>query len=330
MEPKTRQRLELFAGNVSAMRGEFVMRGTLLRRLSALLYAAEDKAVDPAAIHECFNLIKQSAGPFSSFRGDSALTIATLLSLRDQPSVLLDGAIRIYHELKQAKFRASSFLAIAAYQIAANAQPERYSAIVQRSRAFYEGMKQYHRFLTGQDDYIFSAMLGLSDIEVEAGVTKMERLFQRLRPEFHTGIGVQALVQVLALGKSADDAEARLFALRDALRQRHLKMEREYSLSSLGILSLLPMGSETIANELDETAQSLRAHKGFGSFSVTKQELLLLASGLVAMGFIDKASQGVVETSLFTSITNIIIAQQTAIAAAAGASSAAAASSSSS
>lgn len=54
-------------------------------------------------------------------------------------------------------------------------------------------MKNDHRFLTGQDDYIFSAMLGLSDIDVTQGVARMERFFQTLRPEFHTGGGVQAL-----------------------------------------------------------------------------------------------------------------------------------------
>lgn len=332
MEPKALQRLELFAQNAQTVKKEFKWQDAMLKRLAALLYAAEDRVIDLSAMRECHKLIKKSIGLFSSFRGNSAMTVATLLSLRDDPDGLLKNALKVYDMMKQARFRASDYLVVAACQIAAGAAEDKYVETVERARAFYDGMKSDHWFLTGQDDYIFSAMLGLSDVDVSAGVERMERLFQSLRPEFHTGIGVQALTQVLVLGGDGADLETRVLALRDALRSRRMKqLCQAYTLSSLGVLALLPLDTDEIVRQLEENSELLRSKKGFGPWSfVAKQELLLLSAGLVALNSVDQMKRGILDTVLSTSITNIIIAQQAAIAAAAAASASAAASSSSS
>lgn len=331
MEPKALQRLELFAQNAQAVKKEFKWRDAMLKRLAALLYAAQDRVIDLSAMRECHELIKKSTGWFSSFRGNSAMTVATLLSLRDDPGALLKSALKVYDMMKQARFRASDYLVVAACQIAAGAAKDKYAETVERAGAFYDGMKSGHWFLTGQDDYIFSAMLGLSDIDVSAGVERMERLFQSLRPEFHTGIGVQALTQVLVLGGGAD-IERRVLALRDALRSRRMKqLCQAYTLSSLGVLALLPLDTDEVVRQLEKTTELLRRQEGFGPWSfVAKQELLLLSAGLVALNSVDQMKRGVLDTVLSTSITNIIIAQQAALAAASAASASAAASSSSS
>jgi hypothetical protein len=322
MDPKTMQRIELFTQNAQAIRKEFIWQGALLKRLAALLYTAQNEQINPAAIRECYTLIKKSTGVFSSFRGNSAMTLATLLSLRDDPPTLLNSTLEVYTAMKEVRFWVSDYLVISAYQIAANAPRERYAETIDRARAFYDGMKQDHRFLTGQDDYIFSAMLGLSDIEVEVGVARMERLFQSLRPAFYSGRGVQALTQVLVLGSNEDGVD-RVLALRDALRAEGLKLDKEYTLSSLGVLALLPQSTDAIVRQLADTAGLLRSKKGFGVWSIAKQELLLLSAGLVAFDSLDKIKLGVLETTLSTSVINIIIAQQTALIAAASASAAA-------
>lgn len=331
MESQALQRLELFVENAQAVKKEFVWQNAMLKRLAALLYAAEDKMINLPAIRECHELIKENTGLFSSFRGNSAITVATLLSLRDNPARLLDRTLEIYEAMKQERFRASDYLVIAAYQIAANAA-DSYAEKIARARAFYDGMKSDHRFLTGQDDYIFSAMLGLSDIDVTAGVERMEQLFQSLRGELHSSTGVQALAQVLVLGgDSAGDSEGRVLALLTALRNEGLKPDRSYALSSLGVLALLPLDTDVIVKQVAETSELLRSKKGFGFWSsVTKQELLLLSASLVALNSVDQIKRGVWDTALSTSIVNIVIAQQAALAAAAAASASAAAAASSS
>ncbi len=302
----------------------------MLKRLAALLYANEGKAVDCDAIHQCHHLLKENTGVFSSFRGNSALTIATLLSLSKDRSSRLSDTLTVYGLLKDVGLWASDYLVIAAYQIAAGAEPANYTHIAERTKEFYKGMKSNHWFYTGQDDYIFSAMLGLSDLEVGDGVARMENLYAVLKPGFiFTGNSVQTLTQVLLLGGDTSEVTQRVLSLKNDFRNVGLKMDREYTLPSLGVLALLPNSVDTIVSEVSSAHDFLREQKGLGAFSVTKQELLLYCAALVATKNAEDIKSGVLTATLSTSITNIIIAQQAAMAAAAASSSAAVASSSS-
>ncbi|MNI24919.1 hypothetical protein D3C73_785530 [compost metagenome] len=328
MKAHYEDRLELFARNAQSVKSAFAWKNGLVNRLAALLYTVENKAVDIDSIRESHDLIKSTTGPFSIFRGNLSVCIAALLSLSGDPKIQLTNTLAVYEQLKELKFRASDYLAVAAYQIAAHQAPEEYSRTADRARHFYDSMKAYHRFLTGQDDYIFAAMLALSDLEPERGAARMEQLYTELKPEFLSGNSVQALTQVLTLGQDTPEAAARVLALREVFRSHNIRLDKEYTLPSLGVLSLLPVDHETLVQEISDTYESLRTKKGFGSWSVTKQELLLLAASLVAYRQIEEASSGILTAALSTSLTNIIIAQQTAIAVAAASSAAAASSSS--
>lgn len=325
MKEQYSARLELFAHNAQRIKKEFVWQNAMVNRLAALLYTAENKVADGGAIRESFELIKKNTGLFSSFRGTSAISIAALLSLSTDRQTQLAHTLAVYDMMKNTKFRASDYLVVAAYQIAANAAPDQFMHTVERAKAFYDGMKAHHRFLTGQDDYIYAAMLALSDIEIHSGVESMEKLYVALKPEFFlSGNSVQALAQVLVLGDETSDTAARLLQLRDAFRSEGIRLDKEYTLPSLGVLSLLPRDGKTLVSDVSHTYEFMRTQKGFGNWSISKQELLLLSAALVAFKSVDDIKSGLLTTTLSTSITNIVIAQQTAIAAATAASAAAA------
>lgn len=114
------------------MKTEFKWRKALIRRLSSLLYAFEDKPVDCAAIRECHALIKNCVGIFSVFRGNMAL----LLSLKENREEFFAQTKAVYGMMKDVKFLPSDYLAVAAYEIAANADPSNYEDIGLRARAF--------------------------------------------------------------------------------------------------------------------------------------------------------------------------------------------------
>lgn len=280
--------------------------------------------MDAAAVRQCLDLIKETAGIFSYFRGNFALVVAVQLFLCDSPEAMLERTMAVYDDMKHAGFRSSDYLVIAAHQIASASAQQHYDEVIRRAKAFYDGMRSDHFLLTGQDDYIFSAMLGLSDIDVAAGVQRLERIYQVLRSELHfiSGSDIQALAQVLVLGGENADADRRVMALRQGLRQAGLRLDRSDTLSSLGVLALLSADVQTIVAEVEETADTLRAKKGFSGWSVQKEELLLHSAALVACHHLDQARSGVLQSALSTSIANIVIAQQSAAAAAAGASAA--------
>jgi hypothetical protein len=231
--------------------------------------------------------------------------------------------------LKAAKLHASDFLAVAAYQIAAQAEPSDFDNIVARTRGFYDGMKERHFFYTGQDDYIFAAMLGLSDLDVAPGAENIERIYTRFKDEFWSSNSVQTLAQVLALGNADDYVIGRVLALRDALREQKIKLDKTYTLPLLGILALMPVEIDTIVHDLDAARDVLRTKKGFGQMSVSTQELLIFAASITAGGYVENIKDGVLTAAISTSISNIIIAQHAAMVAAVSASTAAAAAASS-
>jgi hypothetical protein len=330
MTEAMQNKLGLFAENVRTIRGKFFFEDHMTKRLAALLYAQEGKAIDCDAIRRCHEMIKKNTGIFSRFRGNMALCIASLLSLKEEQQSLLDKTLGVYKLLKAAKFFPSDFLVVAAFQIATQADSAEYVNVVARTRAFYEGMKAKHFFYTGQDDYIFSAMLGITGLEPEAATARIETLFSQMKGGFFYKNSVQSLAQVLVLGSADDAAENRVFKLRDAFRAEKIRLDRSYTLPVLGILALLSEDMDTVVKDVDEAKANLRNEKGFGWFSVPTQELLLYAASLVAGEYAEGIKNGVITAAVSTSITNIIIAQQAALIAAMSASHAAASASSSS
>jgi hypothetical protein len=329
MESKTKTKLTLFAENWQVIRKQFTWQNALTKRLVALLYAQENKPIDIETIRQCHTLIKQNTGAFSTFRGNMALCVATLLSLSPNPQGLFDKTLKVYDLLKAAKLRASDYLVVAAYQIASQTESYDYQKVVNRTREFYDGMKARNFFTTGQDDTIFAAMLGLTDLDVTAGTERVAQLIDRLKGEFWSKNSVQTLSQVLTLGNSCDETARRVLSLRDKLRSQKIKLDKTYTLPALGVLALMPVECDVIVRDIAEAQQVLRAQKGFGSLSVTMQELLVFAAAVVAGEYADKIKCGVITATLSTSIANIIIAQQVAMIAAVSASSAAAAAASS-
>lgn len=312
MDTAYQSRLELFVNNHQQAKADFTWKNTMNRRLAAMLYTAENKVIDTGGIKDCEALIKESTGLFSTFRGNSALSVATLLSLTPDPRRCLENTLQVYDLMKDAGFRASDFLVVAACMIAMQSEPGRFTQTVGRAKAFYDAMKSEHWFLTGQDDYIFAALFGMSGIEVQAGADRVEYLFSELKLEFHPGNSVQALAMVLLLGGDTFDSKLKTFALNKAFRENGLKMDKEYTLSSLGVLSLLPQDADAIVRSVQETYEYIRTQPGFGAFSVSKQEALLLSAALFAFTSADQIKKGIMTSAISTTIASIIIAQQTA------------------
>jgi hypothetical protein len=305
--------IELFSENIEAMRGEFIWQNTLARRQTALLYAARDRRIDSERIRGCYRMIKERTDFFSTFRSYVALSEGTLLSLEEDPAAALAQTFAVFNRLMQERFQDSVDSVIAAFQIAAHVSREQQDDVVRRAKDFYDGMRREHPRLIGQESYAFATMLALSGLEVGEGIARMERDYAMLRGELHVGSPLQALTQVLALGGDRADLPGRVLSLRDGLRQRGLRMDREYTLPSLGVLALLPGPVESIADDVAQAYGALRGRRGLGGWSMSKQELLLLTAALTAFAALDDGADGLLTTTLSTSIADIIIAQQTAM-----------------
>ena len=314
MKHGIRWKLELFAENVRKAKKGLGLNVVMSKRLVALLYALDGKPIDHNAVVSSYAIVKSNTGAFSAFRGDMSICIAAMLSLKGNPETLFNRTSAVYDMMKGAGFWGSDFLAVAAYVIASNADPEDYQTTVARMRSFYEGIKAQRRLSTGADDNIFAAVLALSGIEPKQGVDSVERLYSQIRSEFLSKNSALMLAQAMVAGGMSDQASAdRIIALRNAFKAQKIPLDKAYALPSLGILALFPADVNIIVQDIKEAQTFLRAQKGFGSLSVSKQEILLYAVAITASGYTEDVESSIVTATTSTSIINIIVAMQIAM-----------------
>ncbi|NLL91286.1 MAG: DUF4003 family protein [Ruminococcaceae bacterium] len=312
MRESLKLKVGLFGDNIHALKKKFKWQNAILKRLSALIYAGNSRQVDTKALQESYDLIKENTGVLSNFRGNSAMTVFTMLSLINDRERQLTNSIKVYEMMKEKKFWPCDFLVLAAYQIATHTNEEKYAETIDRAKAFYDGMKEQHRFITGQNDYIIAAMLALSDTDIEQGLFRMEELYRFFKPEFKIGDSVKILSQILVLSGDCDKGRDIVLELSSKFRKSGMKMDKRYTLPLLGILSLLSENSDTLVDEVEKTYKILRTKKRLGSYSVSKQEMLIISSALVSFDRANDEKNKLLSTALSVVITNIIVAQQTA------------------
>lgn len=331
MKLDLKNKIDIFVDNTRIMEKGFKWDFKLSQALAALLYTNEAKAIDIDRIKRAKNIIKENTGMFSQFKGNSNLIISTYLSLSPDPKQLFQDTLKTYQRMKEEGFHSSDYLAIAAFNIASQSESYNYEACVTRSKMFYDGIKSNHKFLTGQDDYIYSTMLGLTDLDIPSTIDRIEELYRVLKKYFSSSNAVQCLGEVLVLSKEENNILIkRVVGLYEKFKTHKYNLSGENILGILGILSLVTADSneDEVVLEVIELCDYLKCKKGFGSFAMTKVQRCMFAISFIVSSYISGSVDKYINASLATSITNIIIAQQTAMIVAA--SSAAAASSASS
>ena len=300
-------KLSLFAENCQAIKGSFTMHLPVIKRLSALAYTLENKQVDITAIDEAHQIIKNDVGMFSNFRGTFVIYLATMLSLQEFPQQMFSDTKHVYGLLNQQGFWKNDYLVLSAFEIAKNAESGKHSHVASRAMDFYKEMKANHRFHIGTDDYLFTAMLAMSDMEVHAGANKVRQIFTLLKYNFGFWASKNSLLhlaQVLALGGHPGDCVQELLHLKRILKQRKIRLDRNPVLSALGVVGLFPVNHGDIANELESAINYLRTQKGFGTWSdVHREELLLYAVSILASVWASEISR-LLQSDIVSSSTN--------------------------
>ena len=306
MRHETRKKLELFTNNAEIVRKGISMTSGEDRRMAALLYTVNGKTMDRKAVEDSYAALKKGTGILSSFR-QTPLSTAAMLSMGADPKAALDNAKAVHKMLRDIKFRDSEYLSTAAVQIAAGTEPKNYQVVVNRMRSFYDKMKSKNWLHTGSDDHILAATFALSGANEAVTVNNIDELYQKLKPEFTAKGSVFALAQVLVIGGLTGSAAAnRAVALRDALKEKKIRLDKSYMVPALGILSMFPADAGTVAQEVLEAEEFLRAQEGMGAMKVSNAEIQLYAAALAASAY---AKDGLVAASVSTAMISVLIAQ---------------------
>jgi hypothetical protein len=257
--------------------------------------------------------------------------MANLLSFEENYKEFFDNMLKVHEKMREAKFKKSVQLPLAAYTIVKEVPMDEWDLVIKRMDEFYKKMKQNHFWLTSTDDYVFSAVLATTDLEVQVTSEKIEACYSLLNKEgLYKGNDLQTLSHILALGEEEVKVKCnKAIELFTGLKARKCKLQ--YSgLATLGLLTLVTTNVDKIVNEIVEVYEYIYEQKGYGYWSLDRSMRTILAATLVSDFYVDEIKKGVLQITLGNSINAIIIAQQQAAVAAACAASGAAAASASS
>ena len=313
MREALQQRCDLFIENRDTLKRVFKMESSSMYPVAANILTGRQIPITEDTLRACRDLLKERVGAFSNFRGTVRMAVISMLAVSLEPEEKLRAMLENYDLLKR-HFHGSEYLALVALLLTNTHSPRPMEEIVARGRAIYDKMKREHPFLTGGEDSVFAVLMAFSDKDDEALIADMEDCYQKLRPTFGRGDGVQTVSHVLAMTQGATlDKCSRFLALFDGLRRAGRRYGRQYELAVLAALSVLPMGIDDAIADMLAVDEFLSHQKGYGVFSIDKKTRLMHAAMLTSHGYVPDERA---EAAIMSSTVAMIAAQQAAMCAA--------------
>ena len=265
------------------LRHGFPWEYALTRQFGALLLVGSPNAPTVEGIKDMREHIRKETSVFSGFRGLNELMMAILLHRDADGGRLFERTRHVYSLLKEAGLHGSLYMPMAGLFLAKNADDASMPALVVRMGEFYKGMKERHFWLTGEDDFIYAALLATSNLSVHDSLEEMESLYHDLSGSgFSKGNGLQSLTHVLVLGEeSCGIKRDRTIRLYQYLIERRYRLS-DYQLAFLGVMVLQSERPEELADQAIELENRLKGIRGFGNFSVDRKTRFMLAASLLA------------------------------------------------
>ena len=210
----------------------------------------------------------------------------------------------------------SSYSVLAAMLIHDQAKPEDYMHYASLTKLIYQRMKEKHRFLTGEDDIGFAALLAVSGIDLDHLELEISECYELLKEEKMPFDARQELSHILAMDMGAPTQKvAKVKALFEEFKRRKKKYGRSYEFVSLGSLALLDLDVSELCDMVIEVEEWLKVQDGFHGLACDRATRLMIAADFVVETF--KPEDYEMDSVLQYITMKIAIAQQAAAAAAA-------------
>lgn len=331
MDMLLKEKADLMVQNFHMLKQGFKWETGLIKHFGAMVHATKGKKVDINVLEEIKKHIKENTGMTSYFRGTNMFILANLLYFEEDYKGFFKNMSEVYELLRKEGFKNSVYLPLAAYTIAKEVPMNQWDNRISRMNNFYKNMKKNHFWLTSSDDYVFAAVLAVTDLDLEVMDGKIEKCYSLLNGDgFYKGNDLQTLSHILAIGEEEDmDKCDKAVKLYHGLKAKKCKVQ--YSgLATLGVLTLINQDIDKIIDEIKEVYDYIKEKDGYGFWSLDTSMRTILAANLIADFYVNGMKKGVLQVALGNSINAIIIAQEQAMVAAACVATAAATSASSS
>ena len=310
------EKCELVVENLKAMKKAFRLDTDILK-ISAAMYMANKKmTADAQDIKDCYGIIKKHEGVLSLYRNNLKMIMSVRMLEQENPEAYFLTIKEIAGLIDSRTVFQSSYAVLAAMLIHDQVQPQDYMHYASLTKVIYQHMKEEHRFLTGEDDMGFAALLAVSGIDLEHLKLEINECFELLKEEKMPFEARQELSHILALDMGAPTQKvAKVKALFDEFKRRKKKYGRSYEFVSLGMLALIDLDVSELCDMVIEVEEWLKVQDGFHGLSCDRATRLMIASDFVVETF--KPEDYEMDSVLQYITMKIAIAQQAAAAAAA-------------
>ena len=301
---------EAFIHNRDEIKSYFKRENQYLVAVCASEFCDKNVLVGVERLLECKNILDQTVGVFSKFRGNAYLPIICMLAADENPQARMAKAKEIHDALKL-RFRDSQYVAMLATKLCEMIDEDQADGCGARAKDIYTLMKKEHPFLTGMEDSIFATLLAFSFKKDEDLIEDIETCFKILKKFSNDNNAMQSLSHVLALTNGDPEKECeRVISIYKALEVRGYRYGKGYEMAVLGALSILQTDISAIIEDIMEVDGFLAQQKGYGGLGIDKKTRLMHAAMLVANDYSD---ENIVNTVAVTGALVTMAAQQAAM-----------------
>ncbi|MDD4076070.1 MAG: DUF4003 family protein [Eubacteriales bacterium] len=263
---------EEFVENCDIIKHTFKWDDQLMALAGSMYLSGQRQKADADTLKECERILKSRSGAFSEFRGNIKLPLLCKMAIAENPETYYSDIEAVYQALNQSKWIGSEYKLLAAMILCDHGGVKDAAYFAEKTKEIYERMKETHKWLTGDEDIPFAALLAVSGADIDALILEADRCYPILKEKFG-GINanaVQALCHVLSLNKNDAEGKCRkVEAIYDGLKAEKHQLGVGQELASLGLLSMLDIDAETIVKDVIEADDYLKAQKGFGGLDMS-------------------------------------------------------------
>lgn len=302
--------LNLFLENDQALKKAFIWEQNLIKKNAAFQLAVRNQQIDIERIKDMIDYMKEKTSAFSYFR-HCLFPIAALLSTQRNGQQLFDLTIQYYEDLKEEKFRRSTYLPYVAFFLASEVQPTEAAKTIEKAAQMYKIMKENNYWLTSDDDYMLAVLLAHSGIEPSHAANEMTECYRYLNERgIWKGNALQTMSHILGLSNEPVYKKCdRLLEYQQLLKDEKIKLD-SYSRSLLAVLSIVDSNVNSTVHKITETDRALSSIKGFGNWSLGRGSRNMFSVALTLSEDVQKVTAETLQATVQNSIQSLLLAQQ--------------------
>ena len=311
---------DLLISNRDAIGKSFFAEFGIMEVGASMVFSKAGQKADPDRINMCKKILSKNASAFSALRCIGRPLVISKMAVSEDPKKYLEDLKSVYNTLKKGRGFETDYVVLAAANLCESGRLNEAPFLIDRFNEIEKKMNKNHPILTNGGDFSIIMMLALSNKPVDAIIDGIEECYRYMRT---TGVrvtkdGLHGLSQVLTLmgGDMKENCE-KAVRLYKKFREHSTRYGKDSQFQALGTLVDIDEDADVLVNEIVETADYLKKHKGFGCMNLDKSNRLMFATMVVASAYEKEGrvngSMTIVDKTVLTNTLTIAISLEIAI-----------------